>query len=207
MWNSVVRYGSSTDTQRYKYGVRRIYHQKLRINLDLLRYKHGLGRWLQIACPSPLWVRIPTGTSDSFMWGSYPASLRNVGGSTQVPVRAWNNAREGTWGLPPPVKLERSDMTYTVSMWRKIQNKKKKKKKARVSTNKYGLIRRRTNWYGEERVATDLYGPILSIHNLLHAHFQNVPSPKKRTPRKRIAEFYDFDEKDSTSSRPTPETY
>jgi hypothetical protein len=28
----------------------------------------------------PLWVRIPTGTFDSFMWGSYPASLRNVGG-------------------------------------------------------------------------------------------------------------------------------
>jgi hypothetical protein len=44
-------------------------------------------------------------------------SLQNVGGSTQVPVRAWNNAREGTWGLPPPVKLERRDMTVTVSMW------------------------------------------------------------------------------------------
>jgi hypothetical protein len=43
-----------------------------------------------------------------------------------VPVRAWNNARKGTWGLPPPVKLERRDMTYTVSMWRKIQNKQKK---------------------------------------------------------------------------------
>jgi hypothetical protein len=35
---------------------------------------------------------------------SYPASLQNVGGSTQVPVRTWNNARKGTWGLPPPVK-------------------------------------------------------------------------------------------------------
>jgi hypothetical protein len=64
---------------------------------------------------------------DSFMSGSYPASLRNVGGSTQVPVRAWNNARKGTWGLPPPVKLERRDMTYyTVSMWRKTQNKQTK---------------------------------------------------------------------------------
>jgi hypothetical protein len=60
---------------------------------------------------------------DSLMGGSYPASLRNVGGSTQVPVRAWNNARKGTWGLPPPVKLERRDMTYTVSMRRKTQNK------------------------------------------------------------------------------------
>jgi hypothetical protein len=34
-----------------------------------------------------------------FIWGSYPASLRNVGGSTQAPVRAWNNARKGAWGL------------------------------------------------------------------------------------------------------------
>jgi hypothetical protein len=46
-----------------------------------------------------------------------------VGGSTWVPVRAWNNARKGTWGLPPPVKLERRDMTYTVSMWRKTKKK------------------------------------------------------------------------------------
>jgi hypothetical protein len=57
------------------------------------------------------------------MWGSYLASLRNVGCSTQVPVCALNNARKGTWGLPPLVKLERRDMTYTVSMWRKTQNK------------------------------------------------------------------------------------
>jgi hypothetical protein len=40
---------------------------------------------------------------DSFMWGSYPASLWNIGGSTPVPVNVWNNARRGTWGLPPPV--------------------------------------------------------------------------------------------------------
>jgi hypothetical protein len=53
----------------------------------------------------------------------YPASLRNVGCSTQVHVRSWNNAWKGTWGLPPRVKLERRDMTYTVSMWRKTQNK------------------------------------------------------------------------------------
>jgi hypothetical protein len=65
---------------------------------------------------TPLWVQIPTGT---FMWGSYQASLWNVGGSIQVAVRAWNNARRSIWGLPPPVKLERRDMTYTVSMWRK----------------------------------------------------------------------------------------
>jgi hypothetical protein len=87
---------------------------------------HLSWRWLQTTCPSPLWVRIPTGTLDSFMWGSYPASLRNVGGSTQVPVRAWKNARKGTWGLPPPVTPERRDMTFTVSMWRKTQNKQTK---------------------------------------------------------------------------------
>jgi hypothetical protein len=34
------------------------------------------------------------------MWGSYPASLQNVDGSTHVPVRAWNNARKGIQGLP-----------------------------------------------------------------------------------------------------------
>jgi hypothetical protein len=79
--------------------------------------------WLQTTCPSPLWVRIPTGTWDSFMWGSYPASLRNVAGSTRVPVRVWYNARKGTWGLSLTVKQERRDMTYTVSMWRKTQNK------------------------------------------------------------------------------------
>jgi hypothetical protein len=56
-----------------------------------------------------------------FLW------LRNVGGSTQVPVRAWKNARKGTWGLHPPVKLERRQMTYTVSVWRKTKIKQKKK--------------------------------------------------------------------------------
>jgi hypothetical protein len=44
-----------------------------------------------------------------------------------VPVRAWNNAQKGTWGLPLPVKLECRDMTNTVSMWRKTQNKNKQK--------------------------------------------------------------------------------
>jgi hypothetical protein len=40
--------------------------------------------------------------------------LRDVGDSTQVPVRAWNNA--------PQVKLERRHMTYTVSMQRYTQS-------------------------------------------------------------------------------------
>ena len=53
---------------------------------------------LRITCPTPLWVRIPPGTLDSFMWGGYPAILRGVGVSTQVhvPARTWNNARRGT---------------------------------------------------------------------------------------------------------------
>jgi hypothetical protein len=66
---------------------------------------------------SLLWVRIPKGTLDSSKCGSYPASLWNIGGSTQVPICTWNNALKGTWGLPPPVKLEH--MTCTVSVWLK----------------------------------------------------------------------------------------
>ena len=42
-----------------------------------------------------------------FMWGSYPASLRNVGGSTQLPDHAWYNVQRGTLCLPPTVKLAR----------------------------------------------------------------------------------------------------
>jgi hypothetical protein len=44
--------------------------------------------------------------------------LAGICGFTQVPACAWNNARRGTWGLPPPVELERRHMTYTVSVWR-----------------------------------------------------------------------------------------
>ena len=33
---------------------------------------------------------------DSFMWGNYPTSLRNVSGSTRLTAHAWNNARKGT---------------------------------------------------------------------------------------------------------------
>jgi hypothetical protein len=59
---------------------------------------------------------------DSFMWGTYPASLRKVGGPTELPIRAWNNAQRGTCGVPSWVKLERRGMTYTVSMWRETQS-------------------------------------------------------------------------------------
>jgi hypothetical protein len=83
----------------------------------------SVAEWLRSLTSNylPLTAVGSTETLESFLWGSYPASLRIVGGSIQVPVRAWNNARKGTWGLPPPVKLE--PMTYTVSLWRKTKNK------------------------------------------------------------------------------------
>jgi hypothetical protein len=45
-------------------------------------------------------------SSDSFMLESYPASLRDVGGSTWVPLNAWNNVQRGIGGLPPLGKLK-----------------------------------------------------------------------------------------------------
>jgi hypothetical protein len=51
---------------------------------------------------------------------SFP-SLRNVGCSNQVSLIAWNNARKGTRGLPPPGKLGRHHLTYTVLVWCKTQ--------------------------------------------------------------------------------------
>ena len=49
-----------------------------------------------------------------FMW---------IDSSTQVPARAWNNVRRGTWGLPPTVKLESRHITFTVSVRPKTQQK------------------------------------------------------------------------------------
>jgi hypothetical protein len=63
------------------------------------------GQGVQTTCLSPMWVQILTGTLDSLMWGSYPASLWIVNGSTQVPIPAWNNERKVTWGLSPLEKL------------------------------------------------------------------------------------------------------
>jgi hypothetical protein len=59
-----------------------------------------------------------TGILNFFMLGSYPAGLLHVGGSTQVPICAWNNVWNNTWGLPPPVKLESRNMTYIMLVWR-----------------------------------------------------------------------------------------
>jgi hypothetical protein len=51
-----------------------------------------------------------------YMGENYPACLRNIGGSTQVPVCAWNNVQRGTLGLSPPVHLEICPLTYIVSV-------------------------------------------------------------------------------------------
>jgi hypothetical protein len=72
---------------------------------------------LQMGCPwSPHHCE-----SCQFMKGSCPATLLNIGGSTQMPVNAWNNAWRDTWGLLLPVKLESSHMTYTVPVPSKTQ--------------------------------------------------------------------------------------
>ena len=70
--------------------------------------------WLRITSISTLWVRILPGTLDYFMRGSYPASLRKVSDDQWFYLGAWNNARMGTWGLHPPVKLENRHTTLTV---------------------------------------------------------------------------------------------
>jgi hypothetical protein len=89
------------------------------------------------------------GTLDSFMLGSYTASSRNVGGSTQVPVHAWNNAGKGTWGLPPTVKLERRNLTYNVSVWRKTQLNKQTNKESNIC--KYSINLCRATPFGRQR--------------------------------------------------------
>jgi hypothetical protein len=91
----------------------------------------GKGRWLQTTCPSPLWVRTRQG-----LWILSCEEAIQLAYGTSVVLLRYRfvpiiNARKGTWGLSPPVKLERRDMTYTVSMWRKTQNKQKQTKHVR----------------------------------------------------------------------------
>ena len=38
-----------------------------------------------------------------------------------MPTCARNNARRGTWDLPPPVKLDSGHITFTVLVWCKTQ--------------------------------------------------------------------------------------
>ena len=64
-----------------------------------------VAEWLRLCISDYLpHFRILPGTLESFIWGSYPASLQNVSGSTQVPFYACNSVWRSSWGLPPPVK-------------------------------------------------------------------------------------------------------
>jgi hypothetical protein len=82
--------------------------------------RHTCKRVVLLKFYTMVWARIQTLTLDFFIWGSCPASLRNVDCSTQVLVPARNNARKGTWCFPPTIKLERRHMT----VWRKTQSNK-----------------------------------------------------------------------------------
>jgi hypothetical protein len=64
-----------------------MYNTKERPNKKILSLLYFFFFFFQYQTISSLLrVRIPTGTLDSFMWGSYPASLQNVGNSTQLLV-------------------------------------------------------------------------------------------------------------------------
>ena len=63
-------------------------------------------------------------TLDSFIWGNYPAKLRDICCSTHVPICAWNNSGWGViWGLPPPVRLESRHIT--LQCWFNIKSNQK----------------------------------------------------------------------------------
>jgi hypothetical protein len=123
---------------------------------------------------------------DSFMWGSYQSSLQNVSGSTQVPICAWNNAWKGAWGLPPPEKLERRDMTYTVSMWRKTQNKQTNWSLYRYRNHSNSNLLAPIHWIQSR--FWSILSPILSIFSSnkwiwLHNNIWIVnPAPKLDSP-------------------------
>jgi hypothetical protein len=67
-------------------------------------------------------------------------SLWNVGGSTQVPVCAWNNAWKGILGLPLQVKLESCHMTYTMLVWLKTQQQQQQQKNNKKDVNAQWII-------------------------------------------------------------------
>jgi hypothetical protein len=59
-----------------------------------------------------LWVRILTEILVSFMWGSYPASLGDIGGSTQMPICAWQLLHGRT-----PVEVFLFQLSWNVAIW------------------------------------------------------------------------------------------
>jgi hypothetical protein len=75
----------------------------------------GHGHWRWTTSLSPLCVQIQPGTFDSFIWGCYPASLASL--VLLWCLCVWNNARRGTLGLHPLVKLESHHMTFAVLVW------------------------------------------------------------------------------------------
>ena len=93
--------------------------------------------WLEslhrITCPSPLWVQIPPGILDSFMWGSYPASLWNVSSSTQTckmqgtpDIFLYNKSHHITftvlvWHKPQPKEKERNSTDHFQTLWKKVK--------------------------------------------------------------------------------------
>jgi hypothetical protein len=105
MWNSVVRYGSSTDTQR------------------------------------------KSTESDGFT-------------TKKTPERHGLLRTDTVWYGATQIRTDALRMHYGLLRY------------------KHGLVRISTVWYGEERIATDRYRPILSVYNLLHAHFQNTSQEK-----------------------------
>jgi hypothetical protein len=129
-----------------------------------------------VTCPSLLWFRIPTGTLDSFMWGSCPASLQNVSGSTQVPVCAWNNAWKNIWGLPPPVKLERRHATYSESVWHYTQSNKQTNIVIYVGQSEIGsyMTGSRLNQYVTMTSLTVIIWTISTIRTSLLALYREV---------------------------------
>ena len=62
-----------------------MYHWKTFKDTRTFLHRGVCEQVFKITLPSPLCVWFPPDTLDSFMWGSYSASLWNIGGSTQVP--------------------------------------------------------------------------------------------------------------------------
>ena len=65
-----------------------------------------------VCLPLCLCLPVSPGTIDSMMRGSYPASLRNIDGSTQVPAHDWNNAIwESSYNLSSVVRRKHKQQT------------------------------------------------------------------------------------------------
>jgi hypothetical protein len=79
-------------------------------------YEKGasVAEWLMSLTSNHFPLTAVNSNPDSFMWGSYPASLR-----TSMVLMKFKIMH----GRAPPVKLEPRHMTYTVLVWRKTQLK------------------------------------------------------------------------------------